>query len=84
MKCDENYEKGGGYICFLVVKPTKYMTLSRRGVVGPLRFSKIPLSDHGVHTKIVQTPPVYTVFMINLKALCGTHTMGLQHEQQWA
>ena len=27
------------------------------GVVGPLRFSKFPLSDHGVHTKIAQTSP---------------------------
>ena len=26
--------------------------------MGPLRFSKFPLSDHGVLTKIVQTPPV--------------------------
>ena len=26
------------------------------GVVGPLRFSKFPFSDHGVHTKIVQPP----------------------------
>ena len=24
----------------------------------PLRFSKFPLSDHGVLTKIVQNPPV--------------------------
>ena len=32
------------------------MTLSGKGVVGPLSFSKFPLSDHGVHTKIVQTP----------------------------
>ena len=57
MKCDENYEKGGGLgICFLVVNPTKYMTLSGKGVVGPLRFSKFPLSDHGVHLKVLQTP----------------------------
>ena len=35
MKITEN---GGGYI-FLVVKPTKYMTLSGVGVVGPLKFS---------------------------------------------
>ena len=27
------------------------MTLSGVGVVGPLKFSKIPLSDHGVHLK---------------------------------
>ena len=26
------------------------------GVVGHLRFSKFPLSNHGAHTKIVQTP----------------------------
>ena len=25
-----------------------------KGVVGPLRFSKFPLSDHGIHAKIVQ------------------------------
>ena len=37
---------------FLVVKPTQYMTLSGGGVVGPLKFSKIPLSDHGVHLKV--------------------------------
>ena len=27
------------------------MTLSGVGVVDPLKFSKIPLSDHGVHLK---------------------------------
>ena len=32
------------------------MTLNGKGVVGPLRFSKFPLCDHGVHAKIVQTP----------------------------
>ena len=31
------------------------MTLNGRGVVivGPLRFIKFPLTDHGVHAKIV-------------------------------
>ena len=48
-------KKGMG-ICFLVVNPTYCMTPSGRGVVGPLRFSKFPLSDHGVHAKIVQPP----------------------------
>ena len=33
------------------------MTLSGVRVVGPLKFSKIPLGGHGVHLKILQTPP---------------------------
>ena len=41
------------------------MTLSGRGWVGPHRFSKFPLSDHGVLAKIVQTPPrSYTLFLV--------------------
>ena len=35
------------------------------GVMGPLRFSKFPLSDHGVHAKIVQTPPQIYTFLQN-------------------
>ena len=50
MESDENYEKGGGYMFFgrqsHLVHDTKW-----EGVVGPLRFSKFPLSDHGVPTK---------------------------------
>ena len=49
-------KKWGGYMFFggqtLLVHDTKW-----KGVVGPLRVSKFPLSDHGVHAKIVQTPP---------------------------
>ena len=66
MKCDENYEKGGGYMFFggqsHLVHDTKW-----EGVVGPLRFSKFPLSDHGVHTKIVQTPRLNTYYFILLQ-----------------
>ena len=72
MKCDENYEKGGGYMFFggqsHLVHDTKW-----EGVVDPLRFFKFPLSDHGVNAKIIQTPPpgslscrcfVYYVYML--------------------
>ena len=31
------------------------MTLSGVGMEGPLQFYKIPLSDHGVHLKSLQT-----------------------------
>ena len=39
----------GGHIH--LVHDTKW-----EGVVGHLKFFKFPLSDHGVHAKIVQTP----------------------------
>ena len=55
MKCDENYEKLGGYMFFggqiHLVHDTKW-----DGVVGPLKFSKIPLSDHGVYLKGLKIP----------------------------
>ena len=47
----------GWVYVLLVAKPTKYMTLSGVGVVGPFKVSKIPLSDHGVHLKGLQPPP---------------------------
>ena len=37
--------------------------------MGPLRFSKFPLSDHGVHTKIVQTSPPR--FRLYLDLICS-------------
>ena len=56
VKCDENYEKWGGYM-FLggqthLVHDTKW----ERGGGSSQIFSEFPLSDHGVHAKIVQTP----------------------------
>ena len=53
MRCDENYEKWGGYMLL--------------GVVSPLKFSKIPLSDHGVHLKGLQTPPDIKYMTIIIK-----------------
>ena len=41
-------------IYIFIQNPTKYMTVSGLGVVGPLKFFKIPLSDHGVHLKSPQ------------------------------
>ena len=48
-----------GWAMFFVVKPTYYMTLSGVELAGPIKFSKIPLSDHGFHLKVLQTilPP---------------------------
>ena len=54
MKFDENYEKWVGNLFFIgqthLVHDTKW------GVVGPLKFYKIPLSDHGVYSEGLQTP----------------------------
>ena len=56
MKCDENYEKWGGYMFFgcqtHLVHDTKW---GRWWVL--LNFPNFPLSDHGVHLKILQIPP---------------------------
>ena len=53
----KNHKNWGGYMIF-VGKSTYYMTLSGVGVVGPLKFSKIPLTDHGVQLKSPWTPPL--------------------------
>ena len=56
---------------FLVVKPAQYITLSGVGWWVLSKFPNFPLSDHGVHLKILQTPrlryisekcPSYPVF----------------------
>ena len=57
MKMLKNHKNWGGYMIF-VGKSTYYMTLSGVGVVGPLKFSKIPLTDHVVQLKSLWTPPV--------------------------
>ena len=56
MKMLKNHKNWGGYMIF-VGKSTYYMTLSGVGVVGPLKFSKIPLTDHVVQLKSLWTPP---------------------------
>ena len=45
-------------ICLLVVKPTGHLVHDTKwgGGVGPLKFSKFPLCDHGVHSTVLQTP----------------------------
>ena len=58
MKMLKNHKNWGGYMIF-VGKSTYYMTLSGVGVVGPLKFSKIPLTDHVVLLKNLWTPPGY-------------------------
>ena len=52
--------KMGWVYAFWWSKPlsTMYMTLS---VVGPLKFSKIPLSDHDFHLKVLYPPPFLIV-----------------------
>ena len=45
------------------------MRLSGVGVVGPLKFSKIPLNDHGVHLKGLQTPIPLNVVLCDFCAL---------------
>ena len=49
-------KKGNLGICFLVVKPTQYMTLSGVGWWVLSNFPNFPLNEHGVHLKIL--PPI--------------------------
>ena len=62
----------GGYMFFcgqtLLVHDTKWGGL---GVVSSLKFSKIPLSDHGVHLKGLQTPLPHTRSFLAIIAEIG-------------
>ena len=40
------------------------------GVVGSVKFSKIPLSDHGVHLKGLQTPHPTTYMLCDYMFNC--------------
>ena len=44
------------YYYIITISHLVHDTLSGMGVVGPLKFSKIPVSDHNVHLKILHPP----------------------------
>ena len=67
-------------ICFLVLKPTQYMPLSVVGLVGPLKVSKIPISDYGFHLKGIQTPHTWVTYLHFALFVCKFRTTTQTHE----